>query len=183
MTNVSWKAELCDSIRVFRPMRQRREDACAFRKSSDSGTKPGGGHYPFHTKCFGVRCVFVSLFGLVLIASTTLAQTPTPTATATPSPTASECPRPTQGSCTSYEAESGNNTLTGSAIVLSCPTCSGGRKVGYVGNNSGTLQFNGIGAIAPGRNSVTICYTNYTAIVRGVNNTTGVALIEVYDLN
>ena len=24
---------------------------------------------------------------------------------------------------------------------------------------------------------------NYTAIVRGVNNTTGVALVEVYDLN
>ena len=46
------------------------------------------------------------------------------------------------GTCISYEAESGNNTLTGSAFVLSCPTCSGGQKVGFVGNNSGTLQFN-----------------------------------------
>jgi hypothetical protein len=32
--------------------------------------------------------------------------------------------------------------------------------VGYVGNNSGTLQFNGVSAVAPGRYSVTISYTN-----------------------
>jgi len=62
--------------------------------------------------------------------------------------------------CPSYEAESNNNTLAGGAVVLSCPTCSGGAKVGYVGNNSGTLQFNGVSAIAPGSNVVTIWYTN-----------------------
>src|SRR5204863_3492844 len=77
----------------------------------------------------------------------------TPSATETPSPTP-------PGSCISYEAESSNNTLTGSAVALSCPTCSDGLKVGYVGSNSGTLQFNGVSAIAPGRYSVTICYTN-----------------------
>ena len=71
--------------------------------------------------------------------------------TATPTP---------PGSCISYEAETSNNTLTGSAIVLNCPTCSGGLKVGYVGNNSGTLQFNGVNAVAPGRYSMTISYAN-----------------------
>ena len=95
---------------------------------------------------------------MVLISSRTFAQTPTPTATATASPTATECPRPTPGTCVSYEAE--DNTLTGSAFVLDCPTCSGGQKVGYVGNNSGTLQFNAVGAVAPGRYTVTIDYTN-----------------------
>jgi hypothetical protein len=49
-------------------------------------------------------------------------------------------------------------------VPLSCPTCSGGLKVGYVGNNSGTLQFNGVSAIAPGRYSMTICYTNGDAV-------------------
>jgi hypothetical protein len=97
-----------------------------------------------------------------------LAQSPTPiptgtpsaSPTGTPSPTCTPNSTPTPGVCTSYEAESCNNTLTGSAFVLNCPTCSGGQKVGYVGNNSGTLQFNGVFAVAPGRYSVTISYTN-----------------------
>lgn len=85
-------------------------------------------------------------------------QSPTPTPTASPS--ATECPIPTPGACTTYEAESASNTLTGSAVVLSCPGCSDGERVGYVGNNSGTLQFKAVSAIAPGRYSVTIGYTN-----------------------
>ena len=64
--------------------------------------------------------------------------------------------------CPSYEAESG--TLAGGAVVLSCPTCSGGAKVGYVGNNSGTLQFNDVTANTPGTNVVTIWYTNGDAV-------------------
>ena len=56
------------------------------------------------------------------------------------------------------------NTLQGSAIVLSCPTCSGGFKVGYVGSNDGTLQFNNVGAIASGNYTVTICYLNGDAV-------------------
>jgi hypothetical protein len=64
--------------------------------------------------------------------------------------------------CPSYEAESG--TLAGGAVVLSCPTCSGGAKVGYVGNNSGTLQFNDVTANTPGSNVVTIWYTNGDAV-------------------
>jgi hypothetical protein len=41
-------------------------------------------------------------------------------------------------------------------------------------------------APADGRDSAIIAELpadNYTAIVRGVNNTTGVALVEVYDLD
>jgi hypothetical protein len=91
-------------------------------------------------------------------ATATASSTPSPTATATPSSTGT--PTPTPGSCISYEAESSNNTLTGGAVIRNCPTCSGGQRVGFVGNNSGTLQFNGVSAVAQGRYSVTISYTN-----------------------
>jgi hypothetical protein len=94
--------------------------------------------------------------------------TPTPTTTGTPNPTATPsataCSIPIPGACVSYEAESSNNTLTGSAVVLNCPTCSGGHKVGYVGSNSGTLQFNSVSANATGNYTVTICYTNGDAV-------------------
>ena len=56
--------------------------------------------------------------------------------------------------------------LTGGAVIQSCPTCSGGVDVGFVGNNSGTLQFNGITANASGRLNVRIWYTNGDAAVR-----------------
>ena len=75
------------------------------------------------------------LLSLVTFNEDIFCQSPTPTATASPSPTATECPRATPGTCVSYEAESDTNTLTGSAFVQSCPTCSGGTDVGYVGNN------------------------------------------------
>jgi hypothetical protein len=104
------------------------------------------------------------LLSLVTFNQDIFCQTPTPTATATPSPTATECPRPTPGVCTSYEAESDNNTLTGSAFILSCPTCSNGLKVGYVGSNDGTLQFNAVGVVATGNYTVTICYLNGDAV-------------------
>ena len=104
------------------------------------------------------------LLSLVTFNQDIFCQTPTPTATATPSPTATVCPRPTPGTCASYEAESDNNTLAGSAFILSCPTCSDGFKVGYVGSNSGTLQFNAVGVVAPGNYTVTICYTNGDAV-------------------
>src|SRR5262249_7098973 len=146
LTNAFWKAELCDGRHLSRPRRTRREVVCKLRKSRDCRTKQIGVYLRSRTKRFqpsqplrrrriGVGWGFASLFGLVVISSTTFAQTPTPTATgtpaatATPSPTASECPRPTPGTCVSYEAE--DNTLTGSAFVLDCPTCSGGFKVGY----------------------------------------------------
>src|SRR5262245_43385401 len=105
------------------------------------------------------------LLSLVTFNQEIFCQSPTPTPTGTPSPTptpsptASVCPAPTPGTCVSYEAESESNVLTGSAFVLSCPTCSNGFKVGYVGNNSGTLTFF-IGNVVPGPTSVTICYLN-----------------------
>jgi hypothetical protein len=99
------------------------------------------------------------LLSLMIFSQDIFCQTPTPTATATPTPTASVCPRPTPGTCVSYEAEADVNTLTGSAFVLSCPACSDGFRVGYVGNNSGTLTFL-IGNVVPGRQTVTIFYTN-----------------------
>jgi elongation factor P hydroxylase len=77
--------------------------------------------------------------------------------------------------CPSYEAESpicppspqiGErcNILAGGVVVQSCPACSGGADVGYVGNNSGTLQFNGVTANASGRLNVRIWYTNGDAV-------------------
>jgi hypothetical protein len=69
-------------------------------------------------------------------------------------------PRP----CTSYEAESSDNTIAGGAVIQSCPACSGGEDVGFVGNNSGTLQFNGVTANASGRLNVRIWYTNGDAV-------------------
>ena len=54
--------------------------------------------------------------------------------------------------------------LEGSAFILSCPTCSDGLKVGYVGSNSGTLEFDFVGAVAPGNHTVTICYLNGDAV-------------------
>ncbi len=57
----------------------------------------------------------------------------------------------------SYEAESGTNTIAGGAKVVTCSTCSGGSKVGYIGKG-GTLQFNTINASATGTYVMTINY-------------------------
>ncbi len=81
-------------------------------------------------------------------------------------------------SCASRsEAESG--TLAGGAVIQSCPNCSGGEDVGYVGNNSGTLQLNGVTANIPGSNVVTIWYTNGDAVryaLLSVNGSPGIPL-------
>jgi hypothetical protein len=58
---------------------------------------------------------------------------------------------------TSYEAESPANMLGGAARVATCAACSGGAKVGYVGNG-GTLQFNGITVPSSGSYQLTIAY-------------------------
>ncbi|MBB6734676.1 DUF4832 domain-containing protein [Cohnella zeiphila] len=64
------------------------------------------------------------------------------------------------GTSVTYEAEASGNTLAGGAATASCSACSGGSKVGYVGNNSGTLQFNGVNAPASGTYTLTISYLN-----------------------
>jgi len=66
--------------------------------------------------------------------------------------------------CPLYEAESSDNDILGGAVIQSCPTCSGGADVGFVGNNSGTLQFNNVFANASGRLDVRIWYTNGDAV-------------------
>ena len=58
---------------------------------------------------------------------------------------------------TSYEAEAPANTLAGGAVVSTCSTCSGGAKVGYVGNG-GTLTFNNISVPSAGTYRVTLVY-------------------------
>jgi len=92
--------------------------------------------------------------------------TNTPTNTAVP-PTAT--PTSTPSSTTSYEAESSSNTLAGGAVVSACGPCSGGNKVGYVGNNSGTLQFNGVNASTAGSYTLTTYYTNGDTVSRSAS--------------
>jgi hypothetical protein len=105
----------------------------------------------------------------------------TSTRTNTPLPaTSTRTPSATPVGLLSYEAEAGNNTLAGGAVTASCGTCSGGNKVGYVGNNSGTLQFNSISANATGNYTLTIYYLNGESSARNatlsVNGGMGVNL-------
>jgi len=85
--------------------------------------------------------------------------------------------RPTR-CASSYEAESiPPNIVTGGAGIQSCPTCSGGFDVGYVGNNSGTLQFNNVTVNTTHSYVVTIWYTNGDAVryaLLSVNGGTGI---------
>ncbi|QJD83896.1 DUF4832 domain-containing protein [Cohnella herbarum] len=64
------------------------------------------------------------------------------------------------GGTVSYEAEASVNTMAGGAAASACSACSGGSKVGYVGNNAGTLQFNGVNASAAGAATLTVSYLN-----------------------
>ena len=66
---------------------------------------------------------------------------------------------------TSYEAESAANTIAGGAAVASCATCSGGSKVGFVGEG-GTLTFNGVSVASAGTYQVTIAYLDGSATGR-----------------
>ena len=56
-----------------------------------------------------------------------------------------------------YEAEAAANTLGGGAKVATCTGCSGGQKVGFLGNG-GTLTVNGVTVPAEGDYAVTIAY-------------------------
>jgi len=51
-------------------------------------------------------------------------------------------------------------------VIQSCPNCSGGADVGYVGNNSGTLQFNNVTVNTTHSYVITIWYLNGDAAVR-----------------
>jgi hypothetical protein len=81
---------------------------------------------------------------------------------------------------TSYEAEASNNTQAGGAVVESCGACSGGNLAAWIGNNAGTLQFNGINAAANGNYTLTIYYVNGDSVSRSatisVNGGAGTSL-------
>ncbi|MBP3964316.1 DUF4832 domain-containing protein [Paenibacillus lignilyticus] len=70
------------------------------------------------------------------------------------------------GTTVTIEAESSANTLAGGAVAVACSSCSGGSKVGYVGNNRGTLQFNRINAATAGTYTLIISYVNGDASAR-----------------
>ncbi|MEV0131063.1 RICIN domain-containing protein [Dactylosporangium sp. NPDC050688] len=64
----------------------------------------------------------------------------------------------TEAAASTYEAEATGNTRTG-ATVVACTGCSGGAKVGGVGNG-GTLRVNAVTAAAAGLAVATVAYTN-----------------------
>ena len=60
---------------------------------------------------------------------------------------------------TYYEAESPNNTLSGTAVTATATLCSGGKKVGYVGYGvNNTLTFNGITVEEAGTYEIILFY-------------------------
>ncbi len=80
-------------------------------------------------------------------------QSPSPT----PTPIVTDAP-------TSYEAEAPANTIANGAQVISCSSCSGGYRVGYIGTGTngsdGTLQFNDVKKISTGSYTLTLYYSN-----------------------
>jgi len=60
-------------------------------------------------------------------------------------------------SATDYLAASSSSTLAGGAVVQSCGACTGGEKVGFVGEG-GTLTINGVSASSAGVYPVQIEY-------------------------
>jgi Carbohydrate binding module (family 35) len=104
----------------------------------------------------------------------TVAIVPTPTATLevtpmplpVPTPTVVVAPTPTPVPAPFMfrsEAEASSNTLAGRAVLVACSTCSGARKVDFLGSNSGTLQFNNIVVRRAGTFTLTIYYCSGVA--------------------
>ncbi|WP_194898671.1 alpha-galactosidase D [Catenulispora pinisilvae] len=63
------------------------------------------------------------------------------------------------GSGVTIEAEAAGNTLAGAARVATCAACSGGHKVGYIGNGAAnSVTINGITEAAAGSHTLTIAY-------------------------
>jgi hypothetical protein len=72
-----------------------------------------------------------------------------------------------EAAAATYEAEATANTRGGAAAPVACAGCSGGTKVGSIGNGSAnTLRFNGIAASATGLAVATIAYANGDSVVR-----------------
>lgn len=73
----------------------------------------------------------------------------------------------TEAASTTYEAEASANTKSGSAADAACANCSGGTKVGGVGNGAAnTLRFNAVSAADTGTKVVDIAYVNGDSAAR-----------------
>ncbi|MFI1212163.1 ricin-type beta-trefoil lectin domain protein [Streptomyces sp. NPDC020802] len=73
----------------------------------------------------------------------------------------------TEAASSTYEAEAAANTKGGAVADATCANCSGGTKVGGVGNGSAnTLRFNGVSAADTGIKVVDIAYTNGDSAAR-----------------
>jgi hypothetical protein len=88
---------------------------------------------------------------------------------------------------TGYQAESPDNTLTGTASVVACAGCSGGEKVGNLYQGA-ALRFNGITVKKDGLYTITVAYlsgdTDRTATVSsGTGSTTQLAFPSTGDWN
>ncbi len=79
------------------------------------------------------------------------------------------------GPAGTYEAEASGNTLTGTAVVATSATSSGGQKVGYLGNGA-SLTFNNVSVTSAGSYTLTISYLSGEArsLRITVNNGTSV---------
>jgi len=63
------------------------------------------------------------------------------------------------GGSTTVEAEDSGNTIAGAAKVATCTACSGGHKVGYIGNGAANyVTVNGITESAAGSHTLTFSY-------------------------
>jgi hypothetical protein len=97
------------------------------------------------------------------VPSTAPGQPAPPRTTAKPKPPAP--PKPAPPTVTSYEAESPVNRKPGTK-TYDCDGCSGGSKVGNIGEDFGTLEFRGI-AGRGGPATVTLVYVNGAEPRRG----------------
>ncbi len=70
----------------------------------------------------------------------------------------------------SYEAEAPENTPANGAQILSCGSCSGGYRVGYLGlrpnGTNGSLRFNNVNKESAGKYTLTIYYANGATYAR-----------------
>ena len=63
------------------------------------------------------------------------------------------------GGSSTVEAEAAGNTIAGAAKVAACTACSGGHKVGYLGNGAANyVTINGITESAAGSHTLTFGY-------------------------
>jgi hypothetical protein len=78
-------------------------------------------------------------------------------------------PSPAPAPPVGYEAESTVNSFTSTARVVTCAPCSGGKKVGRLGRDAGTLRFNEVRAGTDGKVEITITYVNGDKVARSAD--------------